>query len=651
MCYTTGMDAFFHHSRLPRFRSPQGAAPCGGRVAVAAACGGALQGAQVFLRLWQDGVGERLLPMQERDGLLRAEVALPDTPCLIWYFFVIHTADGHTFYYGGSSGPGALYKHEPPAWRITVYRGAFTTPAWFCEGIAYQIFPDRFCRSSWEAMYERAGAHRARGRRVRLHDRWSEEPVYRPAPGEADYVPDDYFGGDLNGIRQKLPYLQSLGVTCLYLNPVFEAASNHRYNTADYRAIDPLLGTEEEFAALCAEARALGMRVMLDGVFSHTGSDSRYFDRFGRYEDVGAFESQASPYYPWYSFRRWPDEYACWWNFPTLPNVQEMTPSYAAFIAGEDGVLAHWAARGATSWRLDVADELPDAFIRLLRSRVKALDPEGVLLGEVWEDCSDKQGPEGRRGYVNGDELDSAMNYPFANAVLDFLLERCDAPALAGRLMAQREWYPAPFYRACLNLLSSHDIVRAITALSGAPGRDELTRAQQAAYTPAPEQARLGRERFMLATAIQMFCPGVPCVYYGDEAGVTGMADPFNRRTYPWGGEDRAVQARVAALMRLRRDLAALRAGRCRMGALSPAVFGVVRYTDGGELALLLVNRGDAPCTAQPAQELFAEGPDADAPMPLDGPCTDEEGRACAPLAAAPLTVPPHAALIRIRRA
>lgn len=643
------MDVFFHHSRLLRYRCPQGAAPCGAQVAIRAACSGGLAGAEVVLRLWQDGVGERLVPMAEADGLLRAQVTLPDAPCLLWYYFVIHAPEGHTLYYGGSSGGGALYEHEPPAWRITVYDPAFETPSWFTEGIAYQIFPDRFRRSSWEAFYARAQAHRDRGRRLRLHDRWSEEPAYTAAPGSEDYAPDDYFGGDLAGIREKLPYLQSLGVTCLYLNPVFEAASNHRYNTADYLAIDPLLGTEADFAALAADARAHGIRLMLDGVFSHTGSDSRYFDRDGRYDDVGAFESRESPYYPWYTFSEWPEHYDCWWNFETLPNVNELEPSYADFIAGEGGVLAHWAARGATSWRLDVADELPDAFIRLLRRRVKALDKEGVLLGEVWEDCSDKRGGEGRRGYVNGDELDSAMNYPFADAVLDFLLGRCDAHALGDRLQAQREWYPAPFYRACLNLLSSHDVVRAITVLSGAPSRHSVTREQQAAYAPSPAQAAAGRARFLLATAIQAFCPGVPCVYYGDEAGLTGMADPFNRRPYPWGREDAALQARVTALLHLRRDLLPLRRGRCRMGALSPSVFGLIRYTDAGELALLFVNNGDAPAEARVTQALFPEGPDGAAPLPLDGAVTDEDGRACPPLSA-PLPLPPHAAVIRICR-
>lgn len=642
------METFFHHSRLLRCRNPQGAAPCGQTVAITAVGGESLRSQAVWLRLWQEGVGETLLPMERRGDTLHAAVSLPDRPCLIWYFFIIRKPDGQTLYYGGSSGEGGFYAHEPPAWRITVYDGAFTTPAWFRHALVYQIFPDRFRRSSWEDFHARAEAHRRRGRTLRLHDRWLEPPAWQPEPGEKDYVPDDYFGGDLNGIREKLPYLQSLGVTCLYLNPIFEAASNHRYNTADYLAIDPLLGTEADFVRLCGEARERGIRIMLDGVFSHTGSDSRYFNRDGHYEEPGAYQGPASPYYEWYRFRNFPDDYECWWNFETLPNVEERTPSYIDFIAGENGVLSYWAARGATSWRLDVADELPDDFIRILRTRVKANDPEGVLLGEVWEECSDKRGPEGRRGYVDGDALDSAMDYPFADAVLDFLLGRCDAAAFSGRLMALREWYPEPFYQAQLNLLSSHDVVRAQTVLSGAPSRFEATREQQAAYRPTPEQAALGRERFLLATAIQMVYPGVPCVYYGDEAGMTGMADPFNRGAYPWGREEADILKRVERLMRLRHDLDVLQTGRCRMGALTGDGFGIIRFTDDACL-LLVVNRGDAPLTFTVAPDLFPEGPDGETPMPLDGTFTDETGGSAGPILGCTETVPPRAAWIRMK--
>ena len=464
------MDGFFHHSRLLRCRVPQGAVPCGTDVTIAAEVGGSLAAADIVLRVWQDGAGEQRFPMPVENGRAEVLLPLPERPGLVWYYFILTLPDGRVCYYGAQSGPGRLMEQEPPSYRITVYDAAYETPAWFKEGVCYQIFPDRFRRSSWEDFHARLGAHAALGRRARVHERWSEAPLTTPPPGRDDYEPDDYFGGDLNGIREKLDYIASLGVTCLYLNPVFSAASNHRYNTADYLAIDPLLGTEADFALLCREARARGIRIMLDGVFSHTGSDSIYFNKEGSYgEHSGAYRDPDSPYRAWYSFLEYPEQYECWWGFPTLPNVRELTPSYIDFIAGENGVLAHWAGLGATSWRLDVADELPDQFIRILRKRVKAIDPEGVLLGEVWDEPSAKTGPEGRRGYVNGDELDSVMNYCFTDAVIAFLTGRTDAFAFADALAFLREQYPKPFYDAALNLVSSHDVVRAATALSGAP--------------------------------------------------------------------------------------------------------------------------------------------------------------------------------------
>lgn len=617
------MMVFRHNSRQLSFRTPQGAVRYGERVRIEGEFSGDAQTA-IFLRLWIDGA-ETLLPMAHENGRVRAEFTAPESSCLVWYFFVFHTPSGQTLYYGAESGEGMFVTHEPQAYQITVYDPAFTTPRWFCEGVAYQIFPDRFRRSSWEDFRGRAQYHANLGRFLRLHDRWSDEPCTEPSPGQAVYAPDDFFGGDLNGIREKLPYLAALGVTALYLNPVFESSSNHRYNTADYRRIDPILGNEAEFSALCAEARAQGIRLMLDGVFSHTGSDSVYFNQDGRYPEPGACQSEQSPYFPWYRFSRYPDVYECWWNFPSLPNVEELDPSYSAFIHGETGVLSHWAGMGATSWRLDVADELPDEFIKNLRRRVKQNDPDGVLLGEVWEDCSVKTGPDGRRrDFVGGNELDGAMNYPFTDAVIAFLLGKTDAHGLYHTLATQRERYPKPFYEACLNLLSSHDVVRASTALSGAPDRKSIPREQQAAYAPTPENARLGRQRLILATAIQMVLPGVPCIYYGDEAGMTGMADPFNRAPYPWGNEDAELLETFKKLTGARQKNVELRRGLCRMGALLPDVFCIVRYTaDPTELSVLLVNRGEREQTVPLDPKLLNEGPDAAVPVPLSGMLTD----------------------------
>ena len=616
------MVFFRHNSRLPGFRAPFGAVACSARIRLTAEVGGD-QEIDVQLRLWRAS-GEELLPMTRENGRVSVAFDAPDSPMAIWYSFVIHCADGQTLHYGAGSGEGKLYTHEPPSWQITVYDPAFSTPRWFSEGIAYQIFPDRFRRSSWEDFRERAKYHTALGRFLRLHDRWSEEIFIEPSPGQNVYAPDDFFGGDLEGIREKLPYLASLGVTALYLNPIFESASNHRYDTADYHRIDPILGTEEAFRTLAEEARTFGIRLMLDGVFSHTGADSRYFDRYGRYEDLGAYENPDSPYYSWYRFSAYPDGYDCWWNFPALPNVNELDPGYGDFILGDQGVLAHWAWAGATSWRLDVADELPDDFIRAIRHRLKQDDPEGVLIGEVWEDCSNKQGPEGRRAYVDGDLLDGAMNYPFANAVIAFLTEKIDAHGFSDLLLTQQERYPRPFYEACLNLLGSHDTLRAVTALSGAPERNAISREQQQSYAPSPEDAALGRKRLILAAAIQMCMPGVPCIYYGDEIGMSGMADPFNRAPYPWGQEDADLLAAYRLITGARRDLIELKSGYCRMGALLPDVFCLVRFTDKvKDLSVLLVNRSRTEQRVELGAGQLAEGSDADKPMILKGMLVD----------------------------
>ncbi len=611
------MATFRHHSRYLSFRRPQGALFCGANAHIEAECGGE-EIAQVKLRIYKQDGTETFFDMPFEGGRAKTDVPMPGEPGLVWYYFLISLKDGQTLYYGADSGEGSLQTHEPRAYQITVYDGAFTTPQSWREGIVYQIFPDRFRRSSWEDFYARAQYHMEKGRFLRLHDRWSEAVCYTPAPGQQDYEPDDFFGGDCNGIREKLPYLKGLGVTTIYLNPVFESASNHRYNTADYNRIDPIFGSEEEFAALCRAANENGIRVMLDGVFSHTGSDSRYFDRFSRYEDVGAYESEDSPYYNWYTFHGDRDHYDCWWGFPSLPNVDELEPDYADFVTGESGVLRHWADCGAYDWRLDVADELPDEFIRLLRKRLKQDDPNGVLLGEVWDDCSNKYGPEGRRGYVSGDELDSAMNYPFAEAAISFLTGRTDAYALNHALQMLREHYPKPFYEACLNLLSSHDVVRAATALAGAPERNAMSRKLQAAFHPNERQKQQGLKRLVLATALQMAMPGVPCVYYGDEAGMTGMADPFNRETYPWGSENQTTMRAFTALMHARRDSEALKRGLCRMGALSPEVFAVLRYLpQGGTTAVLMINRSEREQSVTLLPDRIAEGPDGETPAVL----------------------------------
>lgn len=613
------MMDFYHHSRLLSCRSPQGAAVCGAKITLAASI--ALPaGSDVAVRLWIEGGAEKRVPMEISGGRAAATVQMPDHPCLVWYFFILTAPGGAVRYYGGDSGEGRFYDAEPPAYQITVYDQSFETPAPWRNGVCYQIFPDRFKRSSWEDFRRRAEIPASMGRPVRVHDRWDESPDWEAQPGQKNYDPCDYFGGDLNGIAEKLDYLASLGVSCIYLNPIFEAASNHRYNTADYHAVDPILGSEADFRFLTARAAERGIKLILDGVFSHTGSDSRYFNREGCYREPGAYQGEGSPYYEWYTFTRFPDEYESWWGFPTLPNVKELTPSYADFIAGENGVLAHWQGYGLAGWRLDVADELPDDFIKLIRKRLKALDPNAVLLGEVWEDCSNKFEGARRRDYVDGFALDGAMNYPFAKAVAAFLTGRIDAYGLGHALGMLREHYPEPFYLACMNLLSSHDDVRLCYQLAGAPDRMALDRRAQHDYRPSDENLLLAKRRVPLAFAIQIAHPGVPTLYYGDEAGVTGMSDPFNRTPFPWGSEDESILSAAKLLFPARRRHAVLQKGLTRMGALSGNVFAIVRYfADNTSVAVLFINAGLTEENVRLSPDTLIEGPDAGTPVTLCG--------------------------------
>lgn len=434
----------------------------------------------------------------------------------------------------------------------------------------------------------------------------------------ADYAPNDYFGGDLKGIADKLDYLKGLGVSCIYLNPIFEADSNHRYNTADYRTIDPLLGTERDFITLVQQAGERGIRLILDGVFSHTGADSIYFNRNGSYHTVGAYQGSASPYYSWYSFKGSRDEYDCWWGFKTLPNVNEMDQGYRSFICGEEGVLAKWQRLGAGGWRLDVADELPDEFIKELNAAVKRNDADAMVLGEVWEDCSNKCGPQGRRAYVNGGVLDGAMNYPFRRAVLDYLCGKTDAYGCNNALQTLASNYPRRFLRGCINLLGSHDEIRPLSYLGTDGDLEGLSRAEQAKVKLDEKALSLGKKRLLCAMALMLVAEGVPCIYYGDEVGMEGLKDPFNRRTFPWGGGDGELYSSIAKLTAIRSGSLALKQGYTRMGALNKSVFCIIRFLN-DEVVVAVFNNSSAPKRVIVQPSLLFEGEDAQRPLSLCG--------------------------------
>ncbi len=589
-----------HDSHDLRDRSPFGAVPVGGRVRLGLDVSEPPAGARCFVRVWEKRAGAALVPMEcvswGETARFSAELTAPEEGCLLWYCFVVEAYDGARFYYGnndaGLGGVGRMYDGSPKSYQITVYKPV-KTPDWYKNGIAYQIFPDRFFRGEdWRIRQENARRPEGwKGPRRVLQQDWDDVPFYcRNEKGEVTRWAS--FGGTLEGIREKLLYLKSLGVTAVYLNPIFEAASSHKYDTADYLRVDPALGDEDSFQALIDDAAELGIRVILDGVFSHTGADSRYFNRLGNYDTVGACQSKDSPYYGWYRFRSWPEDYECWWGVTDLPNVEELEPGCRAFICGEgDSVVRHWLRKGIGGWRLDVADELPDEFIRDIRRAMEEEAPDSVLLGEVWEDASNKESYGRQREYLLGEELHSTMNYPFRTAAVDFMLGRMGPEELRDRLTSLQENYPPENFYGALNLIGSHDRQRVLTTLGEAPAEDSLTEGQRERYRLPGDKRELARRRLMVLSLIQFTMPGVPCVYYGDEAGAEGYADPFNRGTYPWGREDQGLLAHYRMLAALRQQYPVLSGGQCGFQAFGGHVYGCRRW-DGKMSVQILANRG-----------------------------------------------------------
>ena len=582
------MPAFFD-SRDRRYRSPFGAVGTGTAVHLRVCMPRDWGCSRVTLTVLPDGCHTQEMDMywsgMADDFHEWWEIHYtPVAPGIYWYGFHLQVAMGEGWLVRQPDGSAAYSPSKTgPRWQLTCYEAGYTTPDWLTGGIMYQIFPDRFAASG--NLKANVPTDRV------LHGDWQESVAWQP-DARGRVWNNDFFGGDLAGIEQKLDYLQSLGVTCLYLNPIFESHSNHRYDTADYSRIDPLLGDEAAFRSLVTAAAQRDIRVILDGVFSHTGADSVYFNRERRYPGVGAYNSPDSPYAAWYHFRSWPNDYRSWWGFETLPEVEELSPAFMEYINGEDGVVAGWLTQGASGWRLDVADELPDGFLDALRQRAKATDPDALVLGEVWEDASTKESYGHRRRYLLGRQLDSVMNYPFRTAILQFLLEG-DGETFTQQVMDIVENYPPQSLRLLMNHIGTHDTERALTLLGGESSHGR-GRGWQADRRMSEEQRRLGLRRLRLATLLQFALPGVPCIYYGDEAGLEGYKDPFNRATYPWGREDAELLAWYRRLGACRRQCAALAEGSFNPITARGDVTGFVRCGDGAAL-LCAVNRGDQP--------------------------------------------------------
>ena len=573
-----------HNSRLEFYRTPFGAVTCKTEITLKLAVSGAGIPSSVKVKWNFDGEEQQDADMSYVFSIgdmsvYSAKLTAPEKTGLIWYHFSIVT-DEVEIYYGNNpqnlGGTGQIYTEKVNnAFQITVYDKSYTTPEWFKSAVAYQIFPDRFFNGNEDGSFH--------GNREDIIKRaWNEQPFYKAEQFGGEYRSNDFFGGNLKGIIKKLPYLSELGISVIYLNPIFKAYSNHKYDTGSYEEIDPMFGDEEIFRELCAKAKEFGIRIILDGVFNHTGSDSMYFNKNGTYDSLGAYQSQQSPYYSWYRFAQWPDNYESWWGMQTLPQVEENSAEYRKYIlSGDNAIIKKWLRSGASGWRLEVVDELPDSFVKELRENVKSTDKDAVIIGEVWEDASNKVAYGEKRKYFMGSELDSVMNYPMRSALIDFALGYISAHDFNERLMSLKENYPKPAYYSLLNMVSGHDVERIMTLMCGAPSRHDVDRDFQANYNPDEQTLIKAQKKAAAIMSMQMTLPGVPCVFYGDEIGTLGYGDPFCRAPFAWDKADNnALRDEYIKMISLRNNNSTLAKGEFEEVYTVGSVYGFIRYDD-----------------------------------------------------------------------
>lgn len=455
-------------------------------------------------------------------------------------------------------------------YELLIYDEFYSTPTWAKGGIIYHIFVDRFFRTK---IINKKGA---------VIRNWGETPYYLPND-KSEILNNDFFGGNLDGIKEKLPYISSLGVSIIYLSPIFEAYSNHKYDTGDYHKVDPMFGTEGTLKELIMEAKKYGIYVILDGVFSHTGDDSIYFNKYDRYDSIGAYQSQDSPYYEWFTFNKWNDDYKCWWGIKTLPEINENNKSYIQFIAGKNGVIEQWQKTGVMGWRLDVADELPNEFISELRNSIKGFNNDSLIIGEVWEDASNKYSYDKLKEYFCGKQLDSVTNYPLRYGIIEYVKNK-DCTLLYIAMNKIMETYPFHTVSCLMNILGTHDTERILTILGSSTVPQ--TKNEMAESKLSNKELSQGIKLLKIAVLLQMTLPGIPCIYYGDEVGMEGWKDPFNRKCYPWKNENKEILDYYMFITKFRKQNNILATGKYKCLIHDRGVFVFQRYDDNEKLII-----------------------------------------------------------------
>ncbi len=436
---------------------------------------------------------------------------------LYFYKVVIKTLVGDIFAVGEGSYRITFSQTDCSFFQLSFSDFSASHSSTLRGGVIYHIFVDRFSKD--EDVVPKKGA--------RLVEDWTSIPEYPEYPG-AFMHNNTFYGGTLRSAEKRLDYVKSLGVNIIYLSPIFESPSNHKYDTADYMRTDSMFGSDEALRAFLKSAKKRGISVILDGVFNHTGADSIYFNRYGNYDSLGAYQSKDWEYYAWYTFKSYPDDYESWWGIEILPRINTGNRDFEAFIT--EKVIPKYRAMGISGLRLDVADELSDEFIAKIK---QALSPDEttVLYGEVWEDASNKIAYGKRKKYYLGEELDGVMNYPLRKGLIEyFRYKKCDELKYALTDIINNA--PKRIRDMQMNILGTHDTERIITALGGTPAESK-TNKELASLKMTKEEREVATERLISAYTVLATLPGIPAVFYGDEAGLEGYSDPFNRMPYP----------------------------------------------------------------------------------------------------------------------
>ena len=529
------MEIYFDSKDL-KCKTPFGAVDTGTPIKFSVYCKDGVFIKKAYLVVYLDGVdtpNEYPLSFESKDedvSCFSVEVDNLEVG-LYWYHFEFDTEEG-------------LIRKDKDGYgfQLTIYDEDYETPDSVKGGVIYHAFVDRFAKGNdKDAVFKKKGVLK----------NWNDPLTLRDPDGV--YRANDFYGGNFQGIIDKLPYLQDLGVTMLYLSPIFKSSSNHRYDTGDYLQVDELLGTEKKFKELIDKAKTFGIDIMLDGVFNHTGADSIYFNKFGNYDSLGAYQSMQSPYFNWYTFYDFPDSYHCWWGVTVCPTIKPTPNGFRDLITNPiNGVIRKWTSMGVKAWRLDVVDELAEDFVRNIRKAVKHSGKDKLLIGEVWEDASNKIAYDTRRHYFQGEELDGVMNYVYKNAILGYTMGG-EVASFKRAVYELVENYPKQSLDCSMNLIGTHDTIRALTVLGGV-GSENYSKEDKLHYRLTDESYNLAVKRLRIASAVEFLLPGIPSIYYGDEIGMQGFEDPMNRVPMTWDNINEEVHSHYVALGKIRRD-------------------------------------------------------------------------------------------------